>query len=154
MKIVVFGYGNTLCSDDGLGFLAAGLLSEQINDPAVEVIASQQLGPEMAEHLRLADLAIFIDSNCFGAPGEISCCLLSADTCQQGSISHHFQPGALLAICQAFYGHTPRSFLYSIGAASFELGETLSPLVQAALPALIQRVKGKIQAALLISHTN
>ena len=145
MDIVVFGYGNTLCRDDGLGYRAAELLSARISDPWVEVIACQQLDPELAEPLRQARLAIFIDSNCFGAPGELSCCPVAPDGGQTGGITHQFQPGALLAMSQAFYGHAPEAYLYSVGAASFDLGESLTPAVQAALPGLLEQVVGRLK---------
>ena len=144
MKIVIFGYGNTLCSDDGLGYQAAELLAGRISNPAVEIVACQQLSPELVENLRLAGLAIFIDSNCYGAPGELSCCPVSADDGLPGGITHQFQPGALLAMCKAFYGDCPPAYLYSVGAASFDLGESLTPAVQAALPELLSRVEARI----------
>ena len=52
-------------------------------------------------------------------------------------------PEGLLLLAERLYDARPRAYLVTIGAASFALGEDLSPSVAAALPeaaALVRRV--------------
>ena len=145
MSVLILGYGNTLRSDDGLGVVAANLLAERLPEGNIKIITSQQLGPEMVEDLRESHLAIFIDAGITNAPGESSCTPLFPQTEVPTGVSHHFTPGTLLALCQTFYGKAPEAYLYSVGAASFDLGEALTPTVQAAIPGLIDAVIERIQ---------
>lgn len=149
MHILIFGYGNTLRSDDALGYLAALTLADEFSSlPAVSVIPCQQLGPEYVEDLHAADLAIFIDADSTTAPGEITCTPVTPQQQDPGSMTHHFPPAVLLGMCQALYGGVPQAYLYSVGAASFDLGESLTPLVQQALPELLEKVRARVKSAL------
>lgn len=145
MNVLILGYGNTLRSDDGLGVVAAEQLAERLPESAATIVTSQQLGPEMVEDLRGADLVIFIDAGITNPPGAASCTPVLPQHEIPSGVTHHFTPGTLLSMCQAFYGAAPQAYLYSVGAASFELGETLSPTVQAALPELLDAIVERIQ---------
>ena len=62
-SIVVIGYGNPLRGDDAIGWKAAEALRDVYEDDmAVEVFASHQLNPEMAESVAEAGMVIFIDA--------------------------------------------------------------------------------------------
>ena len=62
-SIVVIGYGNPLRGDDAIGWKAAEALRDVYeDDTAVEVFASHQLNPEMAESVAEAGMVIFIDA--------------------------------------------------------------------------------------------
>jgi hydrogenase maturation protease len=147
MTTLILGYGNTLSGDDGLGVRAAEMLEERLQGLDVRVITCHQLSPELAEDLRGASLAIFIDASATTPPGQIDVQPLAPSTQAPGSVSHHFLPGTLLALCQAFYDHTPEAWLYAIGAASFEIGETLSPPAAAALPRAVELVEERVRQA-------
>lgn len=140
MSICIFGYGNTLRSDDGLGVYAAQLLLQSFPDFAGRIVTCQQLGPELVEDLQAAELVIFIDAGCETPPGHISCKPVQPRETAPVGVSHHFSPETLLALCQAFYGRAPEAWLFSVGAASFEIGEALTPTVNKALPGLVQKI--------------
>lgn len=151
MRICIIGYGNTLRSDDGLGVYAAHLLTQHLPESfgqvatCTQVTACQQLGPELVEDLQAAELVIFIDAGCDTPPGQISFKPVQPRETAPVGVSHHFSPDTLLALCHAFYGRAPEAWLYSVGAASFDLGEAMTPTVEQVLPDLIQKILWHIQ---------
>ena len=145
-KILVIGYGNTLRRDDGLGQVAAQSVETLVQDQDVKVMVRHQMGIELAEELRDADLAIFIDAHVGDRPGILKVDEIVPDDAVPGSFSHHLSPGVLLGCVQALYNKHPETVVYSISAESFDHGEGLSPEVEAAVPVLIDKVFARIAA--------
>jgi hydrogenase maturation protease len=144
MKTLILGYGNTLRKDDGLGIYAALALASLTLPGNVEVCTYQQLSPELSPILSHMDHAVFIDAALTSSgekPGYINTRALQPRTTQSSGITHHFDPETLLAMAETLYGHAPRSTLFSVTAASFDLEEGLSPDVSAALPVLVESIK-------------
>jgi hydrogenase maturation protease len=139
---IIIGYGNTLCSDDGVGYRAAELLTgrDEIKRYA-EVIPCDQLTPEMAEKVCRARLVIFIDADSTLPEGEISCRNITPALEAHSNISHNFSPEQFLGFTSAFCEGAPeKAIMFSIGASSFDLGEELTPVVKAGLPSLLWQV--------------
>ena len=194
--VLVIGYGNTLRSDDGVGWVAAALLADDprlagdLSRAGVEVRAVHQLTPELALDFSRASLVILIDAAVDDPPGAISVQALTPDedsgpdgaaadgispggkpgapVCEgrgrtvpagggrgrapgasrgTGATSHHVGPAELLALARALYGASPRAFVVRVGVADIEVGETLSPAVAAALPAI-----GDVVVELIAAH--
>ena len=163
--VLVIGYGNTLRSDDGVGWHAAALLADDPRLSGDEVLAVHQLTPELALDMSRASLVILVDASANGAPGEILVRRLAPAGEDAGgraapggvgpdrpagrgpgAISHHVGPGELLAMARELYGAAPAAFSLSVGVASMEVGETLSSDVAAALPAVADAVVGLVGA--------
>lgn len=140
-KVFIVGYGNPLRGDDGIGWRAAEFLAERLHVPNVEIRASHQLTPEMAEPISRADLVIFVDAACDHREGEVISRRVAPDCSPSELFSHQLTPEALLGLAKRLYGRCSEAVLLSVGAASFEYGETLSPAVEAALPALLEQVQ-------------
>jgi hydrogenase maturation protease len=144
MKTLIIGYGNTLRKDDGLGVYAAQLIASTVLPEDVEVLIRQQLSPELSASLAQVEQAIFIDAT-LGVEGEaagtIKTRMLHPRTTQPSGITHHFAPETLLAMAETLYNHLPQAILFSVTAASIDLGEDLSPEVSAALPILVENIK-------------
>ena len=144
MKTLIIGYGNTLRKDDGLGVYAAQLLTSIVLPENVEILICQQLSPELSANLAQVEQAIFIDAT-LGIqgemPGTIKTRRLGPRTTQPSGITHHFDPETLLAMAEILYDHVPQAILFTVTAASIDLGEGLSPEVSAALPVLIENIK-------------
>jgi hydrogenase maturation protease len=144
MKTLILGYGNTLRKDDGLGVYAIQALASAALPADVEILTCHQLSPELSITLAQAEHAIFIDA-ALGTDGEIPGTIktrkLHSRTTQPSGITHHFDPETLLAMAETLYSHAPQATLFSVTAASFDLGEGLSPEVTAALPVLIEHIK-------------
>ena len=154
--VLVVGYGNTLRSDDGIGWRAASLLADDPRLGGVEVLAIHQLAPELALDFSRVSLVILIDAGADNPPGEISVQSLAPDvdagvpggapgaTHGPGATSHHVGPTELLALARALYGAAPAALVVRVGVAEMEIGEALSPAVSAALPAIADVVVGLI----------
>jgi hydrogenase maturation protease len=143
-KILVVGYGNTLRRDDGLGKVAVQRIEDIMGDQSVKFMVMHQMGIELAEDLRDADLAIFIDAHVGDEPGTLKETEVIPDNAAPESFSHHLSPGVLLGCVEALYGTHPETVIYSIAADSFDFGEDLSPAVEATLPTLIDKVLARI----------
>ncbi len=138
---LIIGYGDTLRSDDGAGPRVAELFAAT-DDVAVRIRG--QLVPELADDMRGRDVVVFVDAAARLAPGAVAVRrLTTADAPTAPGLTHHASPEGLLLITERLYGARPAAFLVTIGAASFALGEDLSPPVAAALPeaaALVRRL--------------
>ncbi len=142
--VLVIGFGNMLRRDDGVGARAAELLASdpRLAGEDVEVRGAHQLLPEMSLDIAAATLAIFVDADMRGLPGSIEIHHLEADAprsdadtrAEPGASSHHVGAGELVALAAELGGHRPEAVAIGIGIADIELGEGLSPAVEAALP--------------------
>jgi hydrogenase maturation protease len=140
-RLLVIGYGNPLRGDDGVGWRAAERLAQDAAArPGLEVIACQQLTPELAESLSHADRAVFIDAAAEGVPGAVSREVVEPADPGPEAFSHHLEPAGLLGMAQALYGHCPDARLITVVGERFDYSETLSPGVAAALDSVLQAV--------------
>lgn len=136
VRCLILACGNPLRGDDGIGPWLARWAEEQFpGDPAVRVISRQQWTPELAEEIARAESVVFIDSSIDSAPGEIQSLAVEPAPPEPGLATHHLDAPRLLALCQELFGRLPRSAqILTVGAGSTEMGETLSPEAEAALP--------------------
>jgi hydrogenase maturation protease len=139
--ILVIGYGNSFCGDDGIGPCAAELLAEK-EISGVQCIAVHQLTPELAAPISLANVVLFVDAAYGTTPGQIVC--RQPPSALSSSLSHHVDPITLLDGAQILYGHRPEAYLYSVTGKNFELGLPFSPAVASALPRLLSEMKARI----------
>lgn len=167
-RTLVIGYGNPLRSDDGFGWHASRLLAEALagqdvgaplvgalegadTTPApvisdlrsqnlpVEIITCHQLTPELAERLSHCALAVFLDADAQGASGEIHTRELLPEALPPQAFTHTCTPSGLLASAEQLYGRRPQAFAITVTAQTFDIGETLSPAVAAALPKAVEQ---------------
>ena len=137
--VLIIGYGNALRGDDGAGYIAAELLRERVEGPGVEVIAAQQLTPELMEPISRARHVLFIDATITGRAGTFSRIpLRPAPACSR--FTHHATPETLLAGAQSLYHHTPEAALYTIPGRFFEVGQELTPGVRRAVEAVVEEI--------------
>jgi hydrogenase maturation protease len=137
-EILIIGYGNLLCGDDGVGVHAAHELERYFHgDPEIRVLAAQQLTPEMADDLAACRCALFLDASSSEEPGAIHSARVRPKS-DDGPFIHHLSPGSLLASAEKLYGKQPEAICITVGGFSFEPGDGLSPRVQLGLMALIR----------------
>jgi hydrogenase maturation protease len=148
--ILVIGYGSTLRTDDGVGWHAARRLEADPRLAGTTVVACHQLTPEVALDLSRASFAVLIDASASRAPGTFAVDSLAAAP-SGPSGSHHVAAAELVALAETLYGHAPEVVTVGVGPASLELGEGLSPAVEAILPAIVDAV-AELVAARLASH--
>jgi hydrogenase maturation protease len=150
-RCLVLACGNTLRTDDGVGpYLAAWLMGHYAGRAGLRILARQQWTPDLAEDLAHARTAIFIDCSMAAQPGELRMDPVEARTTGEAPDTHHLGAAELLALSLELYGNGPgQARLFTIGAASLELGETFSAVVEAALPAARTQICATIEALLL-----
>ncbi len=131
-QIVIVGIGNSLRSDDGVGYRLATDLSGELLGDEVHILATQQLTPEISEIVSHAERVLFIDAATTGQPGTLQCRQIVPGDTSSGH-SHKLSPAGVLKLAHDLYGHCPLAYLLTIVAETFSTGDGLSPRVAAAL---------------------
>jgi hydrogenase maturation protease len=133
MNLVV-GIGNELRSDDGVGARVVRALPER---RGLETAVVHQLTPDLVEALARADRVLFVDAHA----SETRLRLVRLPEREPASgIGHALGPEALIAWTSAACGRAPEAWVLGIPAISFEIGESLSPDVERAVPMARQAV--------------
>lgn len=147
MRILIVGSGNTLRGDDGIGQRVVAEIGKRQWATAVdqlEATAVHQLLPELAEPISGAEVVIFVDAAVAGEPGRIVVRPVQPAPPQAGALTHHFDAAGLLGYARTLYGCSPRAYLVTITAASLGYAETLSPIVEGALPDVLRQIQALI----------
>lgn len=144
-RAVVVGYGNPLRGDDGVGPAAIDYLERLPLPPDTGLVTCQQLTPDLAETLSTAKRIILIDASVENPPGAIVLKQV-APVPWLGGFHHHLEPAALLACIKALYGAEPEMWLLTVSSRSMAVGMGLSPLIEAAIPAIGEQVLALLAA--------
>jgi hydrogenase maturation protease len=145
--VLIVGYGNALRTDDGLGWHAAERLADDPRLAGASVIQRHQLTPELALDISEAALVVLVDASHGPPAGTFTVARVERAGGAGTTWSHHLSPPSLVALAHELYGAAPDVFLVSCGVESLEMGERLSPVVEAALPRVVDAV-----AVLVASH--
>lgn len=146
-KALIIGYGNLLRSDDGFGWHAGHLLAQALAGQDAEVITCHQLTPELAEPLSRCRRAVFIDADAEGNPGDIHRRTVRPQAAASSAFTHNCTPSGLLSSAKDLYGHRPQAVVLTVSAQSFAVGDSLSPVVSAALPKIVDQICQWVGAA-------
>ncbi|MCP9817226.1 hydrogenase maturation protease [Synechococcus sp. GreenBA-s] len=142
---LVIGIGNSLRQDDGVGWHVAEALAARVEAGALaelEVLAVQQLTPELVEPIAAAGAVVLVDAVITAAgagPAGLEPLRLEplhpAGASGPAPLTHHATPGALLALAMALHGTGPPAWqlLIPIAATATGFGEELSPGASARL---------------------
>jgi hydrogenase maturation protease len=145
--VLIVGYGNPLRSDDGTGWYAARRLATDPRLAGARVLACHQLAPELAEDVSQASLVVLLDAAAEGDPGSVAVrCIQPWADPPPLAWSHHLDPAALAGLASALYGAVPPIVLVSVAAATFAPGDRLSPILQRALPGVVETVAEVVKA--------
>jgi hydrogenase maturation protease len=148
-RTLIVGYGNTLRGDDGLGPRVAELLEAHPRLAGATIMQRHQLTPELAADIAEHTLVVLIDASEDVRPGEIAVRRLARDRAAVESTSsgmpggtwtHHVDADSLLALARELWGTAPEVYVVGVGVESMELGESLSPVVERALPEVVETV--------------
>ena len=147
--VLVVGYGNPLRSDDGVGPAVAERLAADPRLRGADIRAEHQLTPELALDASAASLLVLVDAAEDVGVGEVAVRRIRADAATGGEpveeagppLTHHLDPGALLGLARQLFGSAPAEVvIIGIGPASLEVGERLSPVVEAAVSRVVELV--------------
>jgi hydrogenase maturation protease len=149
-RVLIIAYGNSLRSDDGLGWRAAEALEGRFTPDQVEILRVHQLAPELAEAMSRSDGVILLDAatprSTEMKPGDIRVEEFQRNKAiESARFCHAFSPGSVLELAGALYGIEPRAFFVTMIGEDFAHGEFLSPRVAAALPAMVGRIEALVQ---------
>lgn len=142
---LVIGYGNSTRGDDGIGWVAAERLAEEMLDSDVRILARQQLALELAVELNEADRVILIDAVRGGSAGRVRVERVEPTSSPAEPFSHQLDSAILVECTRLLYGHCPETWLVSVAGESFEFSDQLSAPVAAALPMVLARVRELIE---------
>lgn len=145
-RILIIGYGNPLRGDDAFGWQLAERLMERFRGCALDVMAAQQLTPELAEPLSRAQYVLFADATVEANPGGLCLRKLPIDDGGGAHYSHELSPQGLLNLAQSLYGARPQT-AFLLTAPAYELGyqEKLSPAMQVELDKAVDRVTALVE---------
>jgi hydrogenase maturation protease len=128
--ILVLGYGNTLRSDDGVGYrVAAAVNSWQL--PDVEGYPCHQLTPDLAAEIAPRQRVIFVDARVADDEdsGQIQWEPVQPVAGTDAPISTHAAtPAALMALARSLYSSTAIAHQLTIPALNFGFGESFSAI--------------------------
>jgi len=148
-RVLIITFGNPLRCDDGLAWHAADQLEGRFSREAVEILRTHQLAPDLAEAISHCESIIFVDAASVdvpgnGQPGEIREIQVSSSG-STPRFSHQLSPSALVSLARSLYGAKPTAVSVTLTAECFDHGESLSPVITAALPALVERIETLVQ---------
>ena len=144
-RAIVFAYGNTLRSDDGVGWRVGEML-EPVLRADVLVRLAHQLTPDQAADIEDAEIAVFVDARLAGKDdsGEVQVEDLAPSDAPADT--HRLSPGEVLWLARALFASTARAYLVTIPAYSLEIGESLSPRTEELLPTAVAAVRKLVNA--------
>jgi hydrogenase maturation protease len=153
IPLLVLGLGNVLCGDDGLGAVAVHLLERRFQAPdGVRVLDGGTLGLSLLPYLEQAREAILVDAiRGEGEPGTLVR-LEGEDVAPAVAARLSVHQVGVLDLLEAarWRGRYPsRLILLGLVPESLELGVGRTRAVEAALPALVERV---VEEAAALGH--
>jgi len=148
---LVIGYGNVLRSDDGVGWHVAERLDNDPRFDGVTVLQRHQLTPELSLDVSRADLVVLVDASQGHPAGTFTIERVSAVEHSTTTWSHRMEPATLVGLAQELYGHSPEVHLVSVGVASLDVGDRLSPALEAAVPRVVDAM-AELLAARIGQH--
>lgn len=135
---LLIGIGNRLRSDDGVGYRIAEILRAERS--GLQVLAVQQLTPELAEPIAAATAVLFVDATVLdpatdqlGLEPLLPPSRITAAAAVRAPLSHQVSPTGLLQLSQVLYGRCPPAWQLLIPAQQLQLGESLSPATATAM---------------------
>ena len=141
MNYLIIGYGNTLRSDDGVGYKVAEKV-EQWGIAGVRALPIHQLTPELAEDIANANTVIFVDAVLVTDEMPPKVTIQSIKPAQvYDDFCHTGNPRSLLALTQVLYGKFPKAYWLLIPALNVEFGEQLSPLTATAAESALETIE-------------
>ena len=146
MVPLVIGYGNSLRRDDGVGRSVAEALIADARIPDADIRSVHQLMPELALDISRASLVVFIDATVDLAAGEHDV----EPVAPGGAVSswtHHVGPEVLGDLARQLYGQAPDMLNVRVGIADAEVGEGLTPVVEASVAAVADTIVALVGAA-------
>jgi hydrogenase maturation protease len=149
-KITLIGLGNILLRDEGAGVQAVRHIQERYQTPPeLEIVDGGTSGLDLLPYIEGRDRVLFVDAVNFGKEpgylGELNNAEIPAFFAVKSSL-HHLGLADVLAAAQLLETLPPEICLIGIQPHSLEPGLELSPILQARLDALLEKILAKLEA--------
>jgi len=148
-RALVLGLGNDILTDDAVGLWIARRLQQEFQGFSfIEVRETCEMGLALLDHLVGFEQAFIVDSIQTGKvdPGVLH--VLDPGTLARlaGPTPHFLGVGEVLALGQQLGLEMPRSVkVFAVEVADpFSLGTSLSPSVEEAFPAIVDRIRAAV----------
>ena len=115
---------------------------------AADVRAVHQLTPELALDVSRVSLLVLVDASADAPAGEVVVTRLDPAAVAEeagGAMTHHLDPAGIVGLARELWGVAPPVVVVSVGIASLEAGERLTPAVEAAVPRAVDAVAAIIE---------
>lgn len=147
-RAVVLGLGSLIKSDDAVGVLALRVLEQDPNLPThVRLVEGGTKGLELLPYVTGATRLLVLDAvDVHAAPGSVVRLVDEELQSLPGSGSAHELAFADLLLAMRMLGaEPPEVVLLGVQPATTELGTSLSPAVEAALPGLVDAARSELR---------
>lgn len=157
--VLVIGYGNVYCRDDGVGYYVVNALRERLGirelqpdedgldelGKDVDTLLVHQLVPEIASVIARYHTVVFVDAHTGIIPEEIRVVPVREEYVFH-AVTHHMGPGMLLAVARKTQGAAPPGYLVSIKGDDFNFGLGLTDACRTRADTSIQKILDLIEA--------
>ena len=137
LGVVVIGYGNMLRSDDGVGGYVAERVANDARFEGVTVLRRHQLTPELSLDISRAVLVVLVDASPHLPAGTFAMERVAPSEEGGSRWTHRMEPATLVALARQLFGRAPEVHVVSVGALSLDVGDGLTPVVEAAVPRVV-----------------
>jgi hydrogenase maturation protease len=125
-QVLVIGMGNPLRQDDGAGPQTIDRLRRLLPDAPVNFLTVHQLTPDLAQPVSGSDLTFFIDASAGDKAGRVQIRRIYPAEYAVLRSFHSLTPETLLSMAAILYNQRPKSFLCTVGGASFTAGHEMT----------------------------
>ena len=143
--IVVFGIGNTLRGDDGIGAVIIHKLQQSFNHPGISYCLCHQLTPELVELILSSQLVVFVDADCSLPPGTWEMKDIEVKESQKCANIHALTPQNLLSLAHTLSGQSCQALLVSIGPEQFDEPDRLSDSIKSIVDPVVENLVTTLQ---------
>ena len=158
---LIIACGNPMRGDDGIGPIVAEQVEASLPENLREqnrFIITHQLLPELSLELAQARCAVLIDARVSDTEpvGNVRVDTVLPEkytasgmqSCNPGTdLTHHWTFPRLLAMAEMLFGHAPEAYTVSVTAEAFDDADSLSPVIEGAIPQMRDHVMRVLNGA-------
>ena len=139
MRVLVIGYGNTYCHDDGVALVVINTLRRRYGigelqpdedglddlNHEVDSIMLHQLVPEIVPVVANYQCVVFVDAHVGSISDDVRVIGVQEEH-RFHAVTHHMSPGMILSMARQTTGRAPSGYLVSVKGENFDFGLGLS----------------------------
>jgi hydrogenase maturation protease len=152
-RILLIGYGNIYCRDDGVAFYVINLFRQRLGLPILQAdedgldglghsfdtILLHQLVPEIGSVVVQYQHVVFIDAHKGVIPDDVRVIEVQEELSFH-AVTHHMSPGMLLATARQTHHFAPKAHLVSVKGDNFDFGLGLTEPCRLRAEVAVQKI--------------